>query len=187
MLHPVEASRPLQALLDAHPDSVLVADGGEFGQWAQACLTAPNVVTNGPGGSIGSAVPMALAARVAKPDGPVIAVTGDGGFGFHVAEFDTAVRYRLPFIAVVGNDARWNAEYLIQVRDYGAARAMGCDLLPTRYDLVVAGFGGHGEHVGSAADLLPAAERALRSGRPSCLNVSIEGLPAPVLQRSERD
>jgi acetolactate synthase-1/2/3 large subunit len=38
-LHPVEACRPLQALLDRHPQSVLVCDGGEFGQWAQACLT----------------------------------------------------------------------------------------------------------------------------------------------------
>jgi len=36
-LHPVEALRPLQALLDAHPDSVFISDGGEIGQWAQAC------------------------------------------------------------------------------------------------------------------------------------------------------
>ena len=46
-MHPVQALRPLQALLDAHPDSVLVCDGGEFGQWAQACLSAPNRVING--------------------------------------------------------------------------------------------------------------------------------------------
>jgi len=37
---PVQALRPLQALLDAHPDSVFVSDGGEFGQWAQAGLDA---------------------------------------------------------------------------------------------------------------------------------------------------
>ena len=53
-LHPLEALRPLQALLDAHPESVLVSDGGEFGQWAQACLHAPHRVINGMGGSISS-------------------------------------------------------------------------------------------------------------------------------------
>jgi len=55
-LHPVEALRPLQALLDGHPDSVFISDGGEFGQWAQACLRAPNRVINGAAGSIGAAL-----------------------------------------------------------------------------------------------------------------------------------
>ena len=55
---------------------------------------------------------------------------GDGTFGFHCAEIDTAVRYGLPFLAVVGNDARWNAEYQIQLRDYGRDRLIGCELLP---------------------------------------------------------
>jgi acetolactate synthase-1/2/3 large subunit len=185
LLHPVQVCRPLQALLDSHPDSVMVSDGGEFGQWAQACLTAPNLVINGPAGAIGSALPMALAARVAKPDAPVIALMGDGTFGFHVAEIDTAVRYRLPFVAIVGNDARWNAEYQIQLKTYGPDRLIGCELLPTRYDLVAAAFGAHAEHVDKAEALVPAAERAHRSGRPSCLNVAIEGVPAPVIQRSE--
>jgi acetolactate synthase-1/2/3 large subunit len=182
-LHPVQVCRPLQILLDSHPDSVMVSDGGEFGQWAQACLTAPNRMINGPAAAIGSALPMALAARVAKPEAPVIALMGDGTFGFHVAEIDTAVRYRLPFVAVVGNDARWNAEYQIQVKTYGPDRVVGCELLPTRYDLVAAALGGHGEHVNTADALLPAAERAHRSGLPSCLNVAMEGVPAPVVQR----
>jgi acetolactate synthase-1/2/3 large subunit len=85
-LHPLEACKPLRALLDSHPDAVMVCDGGEFSQWAQASLAAPNRVINGPAGAIGGALPMALAARIAKPDAPVIAVVGDGGFGFHAAE-----------------------------------------------------------------------------------------------------
>jgi acetolactate synthase I/II/III large subunit len=180
-LHPVQALRPLQALLDRHPDAVLVCDGGEIGQWAQACLSAPQRVINGVAGSIGAALPFALAARLAVPDAPVIAVMGDGTFGFHCAEIDTALRHRLPFLAVVGNDARWNAEHQIQLRDYG--RTVGCELLPTRYDAVCAAFGGHGELVRQPSELLPAAERALASGLPACLNVVIEGLPAPSLRR----
>jgi acetolactate synthase-1/2/3 large subunit len=178
-LHPVQALRPLQALLDGHPDSIFVSDGGEIGQWAQACLRAPHRVINGVAGAIGAALPFALAARLAQREAPVIAVMGDGTFGFHCAEIDTAVRYGLPFVAVVGNDARWNAEYQIQLREYGSARATATSLLPTRYDQVAAAFGGHGELVTEARELLPAARRALQSGLPACLNVMIEGLPAP--------
>jgi acetolactate synthase-1/2/3 large subunit len=180
-LHPVQALRPLQALLDRHPESVLVSDGGEIGQWAQACLSAPHRVINGVAGSIGAALPFAAAARLAQPQAPVIVVLGDGTFGFHCAEIDTAVRYGLPYVAVVGNDARWNAEYQIQVRDYGHDRTVGCELLPSRYDAVCAAFGGHGEFVTEPQALLPAAERALASGLPACLNVMIEGVPAPTI------
>jgi acetolactate synthase-1/2/3 large subunit len=180
-MHPVQALRPLQALLDSHPDSVFVADGGEFGQWAQACLAAPNRVINGVAGAIGAALPFALAARLARPDAPVIAVMGDGTFGFHPAEIDTAVRYGLPFVAVVGNDARWNAEYQIQIREYGAGRAIGTQLLPTRYDEVAKGFGGHGELVTEASKMQAALRRANDSGLPAVLNVLIEGLAAPVV------
>ena len=178
-LHPVQALRPLQAILDSNPESVFVSDGGEFGQWAQACLSAPHRVINGVAGAIGPALPFAVAARIAKPDAPVIAVMGDGTFGFHPAEIDTAVRYKLPFVAIVGNDARWNAEYQIQLREYGAERALGTELLPTRYDEVAKGFGGFGELVTDASKLAAAAKRALASRKPAVLNVMIEGLAAP--------
>ncbi len=182
-LHPVQACRPLQAILDAHRDAVFVSDGGEFGQWAQACLNAPHRVINGMAGAIGAAFPFAVAARVALPDAPVIAALGDGTFGFHGAEIDTGVRYGLPFVAVVGNDARWNAEYQIQLRDYGRDRAIACELLPTRYDQVCAAFGGHGEHVTDPAQLLPAVQRAMQARRPAVVNTMIEGLAAPNVRR----
>lgn len=182
-LHPVQALRPLQALLDSHPDAIFISDGGEIGQWAQACLDAPRRVINGVAGAIGAALPFAVAARLAEPTAPIVAVMGDGTFGFHPAEIDTAVRYRLAFVAVVGNDARWNAEHQIQLREYGPGRLVGLDLLPTRYDQVAIAFGGHGEQVTEAAELLPAARRALASGLPACLNVMIEGLAAPNIRR----
>lgn len=182
-LHPVQMLRPLQALLDSHPESVLVCDGGEIGQWATACLRAPHRVINGVAGAIGAGLPYALAARCARPGAPVVAVMGDGTVGFHIAEFDTAVRYGLAFLAVVGNDARWNAEYQIQLRDYGPQRLIGCELLPTRYDMVAQAFGAHGECVTHAASLPAAADRALASGMPACLNVMIEGVPAPQIRR----
>lgn len=183
-MHAVEMCRALQPVLDRHADAVFVSDGGEIGQWAQACLRAPHRVINGVCGAIGPALPFALAAQAAYPGSPVIAVMGDGTFGFHMAEFDTAVRENLPFVAVVGNDARWNAEYQIQVRAYGEARAHGCTLSPaTRYDLVAVALGGHGEFVTRICELPAAIDRAIASGKPACINVLIDGSPAPVVRR----
>jgi acetolactate synthase-1/2/3 large subunit len=108
---------------------------------------------------------------------------GDGTFGFHSSELDTAVRYRLPFIGVVGNDACWNAEYQIQVREYGKERAKGCELLPSRYDQVAIAFGGAGSMVTDAEQFLSAAKALQSQGLPSILNILIEGLPAPTLKR----
>jgi acetolactate synthase-1/2/3 large subunit len=181
-LHPVEVGREVQKLLAA-PGSVLVADGGEFGQWAQATVAASHRVINGVAGSIGAALPFAAAAKLALPGSTVVAMLGDGTFGFHASEIETAVRCGLPYIAVVGNDACWNAEYQIQLRSYGAHRAQGLDLLPTRYDRVAEGFGALGEHVERPAELAPALQRAAGAGRPACVNVMIERLPAPTFRR----
>ena len=182
-VHPVEVCRAVQAFLDHAPGAALVCDGGEFGQWAQSIRTTGRRVINGVAGAIGAAIPFAIAARAAGDSSPVIAMMGDGAFGFHMAELDTALRYNLPIVVVVGNDAAWNAEHQIQLRAYGANRAHGCELLPTRYDLVVEALGGHAELVTTALDLPAAMERALASGKPACLNVMIERVPAPVLRR----
>jgi acetolactate synthase-1/2/3 large subunit len=104
---------------------------------------------------------------------------GDGTFGFHMSELDTALRYGLNYVAVVGNDACWNAEYQIALKSYGRERAQGLDLLPTRYGAVAAALGGHGEDVTRFAQLGPALEHAKRVGRPACVNVLIERQPAP--------
>ena len=181
-LHPVEVGREVQKLL-AGKDAVLVADGGEFGQWAQATLSAPHRIINGVAGSIGAALPFAAAAKLAMPRSNVVAMLGDGTFGFHSSEIDTAVRCGLAYVAVVGNDSCWNAEYQIQLRSYGAARAHGLDLLPTRYERVAEGFGAHGEYVQRPAELAPALARAAGAGRAACVNVMIERLPAPVFRR----
>jgi acetolactate synthase-1/2/3 large subunit len=123
-----------------------------------------------------------LAARYAEPRAPIFAVLGDGTIGFHLAEFETAARCRLPFVAVLGNDGCWNAESQIQLKTYGPNRMHHCELMPARYDLVVAALGGHGEFVDRAADLPGAIDRALASDKPACINVMIESVAAPTIR-----
>jgi len=181
-LHPAEVFRVLRTYIERNSDTVLVCDGGEFAQWGQSMLPARRRLVNGVAGAIGGSLSFALSARLLEPKAPIFAVLGDGTIGFHLSEFETAVRRRLPFIAVLGNDARWNAESQIQLREYGRERMHGCELLPARYDQVVQALGGHGEFVDKAADLPSAIERALASERPACINIMVESIAAPVVR-----
>src|SRR5436190_4249370 len=181
-LHPAQVFRALRSYIERDPDTVLICDGGEFAQWGQSMLPVRRRMINGVAGSIGGSLSFANAARLAEPNAPIFVVLGDGTIGFHLSEFETAVRRRLPFVAVLGNDACWNAESQIQLREYGRERMHGCELLPSRYDQVVAAFGGHGELVESAVDLPGAIERSLASGKPACINIMIESIAAPVIR-----
>jgi acetolactate synthase-1/2/3 large subunit len=181
-LHPAQVFRALRPYVERDPDTVLICDGGEFAQWGQSMLPVRRRMINGVAGSIGGSLSFANAARLAEPRAPVFVVLGDGTIGFHLAEFETAARRKLPFVAVLGNDALWNAESQIQLREYGRERMHGCDLTPARYDLAVAALGGHGEFVERAEDLPGAMERSLRCGKPACINVMIESIAAPVIR-----
>jgi acetolactate synthase-1/2/3 large subunit len=181
-IHPATLGHAVNAVL-AGQDATFVCDGGEIGQWGQAMIRGARQITNGIAGAIGASIPFAIGARAAVAK-PTLALMGDGSFGFHMAELDTAARHGLPFVAVIGNDSRWNAEHQIQLRDYGASRAHGCELAPgTRYDLIATALGGHGELVESGEQLAPALARALASGRPAVVNVILEGEPAPSYRR----
>ncbi|WP_425040975.1 thiamine pyrophosphate-binding protein [Primorskyibacter sp. S187A] len=176
---PADICGAVQTDLDAADETVLICDGGEFGQWAQAFSTAPRRVMNGVSGMIGGGLGYAMGAKTAAPDALVVALMGDGTVGFHLGEFETAVRAQLPFVAVIGNDRRWNAEHLIQTRSFGAERRIGCDLSGARYDLAVEALGGFGAHVTRKDQLGPALRSALESGLPACINVEMEGFAAP--------
>jgi acetolactate synthase-1/2/3 large subunit len=183
MLHPAQVFHTLQPFLDHDKNSVLICDGGEFAQWGQSILRNERRMINGVAGSIGSSLPMASGASVVEKTAPVFAVLGDGTFGFHMSEIETAVRLNLAYVAIVGTDCRWNAEYNLQVRDYGPNRTHGCELNATRYDLVATALGGHGELVTNADELSGAIERSLASRKPSVINIMIESIPSPVVRR----
>ena len=177
-MHAMYVHKALQQHL--RPDDTLVFDGGDFCHFARAYVPAQTprswlyVSTLG---MLGSALPTALAAKLAHPDRRVIMLTGDGAFGFNGMEFDTAVRHDLAVVAILGNDSAWGIDRQIQLGVYG--RPIATDLLPTRYDQVVSGLGGHGEHVVDPAELSPALERALKVERPSLINVQVQRAISP--------
>ncbi len=185
-ISPYQLCTSVQQVLDAAKDPILIVDGGEFGQWGQAYLDANSRLINGISGAIGGGLCFAIAAQLARPEATVIALMGDGTAGFHFSEFDTAVRNNANIIAIIGNDSCWNAELLIQTRDYGKERLIGCELNPeARYDLAASGFGCHGEFVEVVEQLEGALERSIKSKHPACINVVLNGQPAPVFSQKK--
>jgi acetolactate synthase-1/2/3 large subunit len=161
------------------PTETLISwDGGDFVHWGRAMLPARHPggwMRLGPLGTIGAALPNAIALGLANPDKPIVMITGDGSLGFYLAELDTAVRHNLPFVVIVGNDAGWGLERELQK----PARSVGCELRATRYDIVMQGLGGEGENITSVEEVRPALERAFASRRPYLLNVNVRGVRSP--------
>ena len=177
-MHGMFVHKTLAALL--RPDDFLSFDGGDFCHFGRALLPAQmpkrwSYVSSL--GMLGSSLPSALAAQVAYPDSRVINLTGDGAFGFNGMEFDTAVRHGLNVVTIMGNDAAWGIDRQIQLGLYG--RPVATDLLPTRYDLVVQGLGGHGELVERPEELQPALERAFAANKPALVNVAVQRAISP--------
>jgi acetolactate synthase-1/2/3 large subunit len=124
-------------------------------------------------GSMGYAVPGALGARLAYPNRPVVAFTGDGGFLMAVAELQTSVRENLPIIVVVLDDREIG---LIRVKQeikgiplHGVSIG-GCD-----WEKIANGFGADGTTVDTENGLQDALLAALKSGRTTVIGVSIDG------------
>ena len=170
-------------LRDCLPRDMLYSwDGGDFAHWGRAILPARlpgGWLRLGPLGTIGSSLPNAIALQLAHPGRKVIAITGDGALGFYLAEMDTAVRHKLPFVLIVGNDAGWGLERELQSAATGAATTVACELQAARYDLVMQAFGGAGETVETIDQIVPAVARGLSSTVPYCINVRIRGARSP--------
>ena len=178
-MHPATACAVIDDFTRNAKDCIHIGDGGEFGQWAQALVTAPTRVINGPSGSIGGGLCYAIAAKLARPEATVVLTMGDGSAGFHLSEIETAHRYGIAIIAVVGHDAKWNAEVQLQIRDFGPNRVFETELNMTRYDTAAEGLGGYGAHVRQTAAFREAMAAADASGLPALISVEIEGLSAP--------
>lgn len=176
LLHPAAFYLELRKHLPEQ--TILSWDGGDFVQWGRALVPAAGSgrwLRLGPLGTIGAGLPNAIGLQIAHPQERIVMITGDGSLGFYIAELDTAVRHKLPLIVIVGNDAGWGLERELQ----GVNNTVACELLPTRYDKVMEGFGGAGETVETEAEIGPAMERAFRSTVPYLINVRIRGARSP--------
>lgn len=162
-IHPLRLCREVRDYLPA--DAVLCVDGQEILTYARQSIPffLPHSLNSGPFGCMGVGLPLALGAKVAMPDTPVLVLHGDGSFGLNAMEMDTAVRHRVPVVCVISNNAGWTARQ--------AHLKVGRELGFTRYDKMFEAIGCHGEFVDDPAEIRPALDRAFASGRPAVVNV----------------
>jgi len=173
---PVDPLRLCREIRDyvAGKDMILIGDGGDIVAQASKVLPVPEEncwMDPGPLGTLGVGMPFALAAQLSQPDKRVLIIYGDGAFGLNGFEYDTAVRFGLPIVGIVGNDAAWGQMARPQAATFGAERLVATKLNSTRYDKIVEAMGGHGEYCERPEEIGPALERAFASGKPALVNV----------------
>ncbi|HYA00169.1 MAG TPA: thiamine pyrophosphate-binding protein [Candidatus Binatia bacterium] len=153
--------------------ATLVADGGDSLTWGLAYADAERpgrlLSTTTALGTLGVGMPFALGAKLARPEEPVVLLTGDGSFGLSAMELDTAVRNQLPVIVVVANNAGWGDVRHHQREMYH--REVASQLADTRYDRLAEALGARGERVETVAGIRPAMERAAAAGVASLIDV----------------
>ena len=175
-IDPQRMCREVRDWLDEMGEPIVIGDGGDIVATAAKIIPVKSEgawMDPGPLGTLGVGMPFALAAQVANPDRRVVIIYGDGSFGLNGFEFDTAVRFGLPIVGVLGNDGAWGQMMRPQAGLYSKDRIVATKLDFTRYDKVVEALGGHGEFVERPEDLRPALDRAAASGKPALVNVII--------------
>ena len=164
----------LAALARAKPKNAIVStDIGNVSSVSNSYLhfdQAPSFLAAMAFGNCGYAYPAAIGAKVGCPDRPAIAYVGDGAWGMSLAEVMTCVRENIPAIAVVFNNGQWGAEKKNQV-DYFDNRFLGTNLKNPNFADVAKAMGAQGMTVGRVDDVEDALRSAVRSGKPTVINL----------------
>ena len=183
---PLLPKRVLGEIREALPrDAIVTLDTGN------ACLQAadrlahyqaPGLITPLDFGLVGFAYAAAIGAQAACRNRPVIAIMGDGGFGFTMAEISTAVEYDLPVIVVVIDNGAWGAEKAYQKEFFGG-RLLGAEINSPDYAAVAELCGASGYRVTQAGETATALKAALATGKPAVIHVKVDGEALSALRK----
>jgi acetolactate synthase-1/2/3 large subunit len=129
---------------------------------------------------INACLPQALGVKAARPDAPVVALSGDGGIGYHVADLETAAREDLPIVVVVTNNDSLGSSKMSQLGNYNVDVSTdfhaGVD-----YAQVARGLGCAGERIEDPDRVGPAISEAIEAGVPTLLDVQVDPYASPPL------
>jgi acetolactate synthase-1/2/3 large subunit/sulfoacetaldehyde acetyltransferase len=124
-------------------------------------------------GGLGFAFPVALGAKLGRPDAPVVAIHGDGGYLMNVQELETAVRHRINVVTIVMNNNCWGSEKAYQKHFYDG-RYIGCDIGNPRYDQLARLFGAGGYYVEHPDQVGDTVKKALSENSPAIIEIPID-------------
>jgi len=161
------------------PETIFTTGCGLTQIWSgqfQSIAKPYTYLASGGAGTLGFDLPAAVGAKIAQPDATVVAVMGDGGFGFMVEELAMACQHNVPVIVVIINNGylsliRQNQRYAYE---YEYAVDLTYDGLGVDFVKLAESFGAYGERVTTPGEIRPAFERAVQSGKPAVLDVVVE-------------
>jgi acetolactate synthase-1/2/3 large subunit len=169
-------------------DSIVVADGGNTAVWTNFYheVHVPNTMLGTPHfGMLGAGVGQALGAAEAFPDRQVYCIIGDGAFGMHPQEIETAVRNGNKVVYLVVSDRQWGMVKMTQSVAKAPVKMMikkslepgatvNSDLAEIGYDHLARSMGAHGERVSDPIELRAAIERSIASGKCAVIHVDVD-------------
>jgi len=166
----------LKILREVLPSNAIVTDELSqvgFASWYGFPVYEPRTfISSGYQGTLGAGFPTALGAKVANPDRPVVAITGDGGFMFGVQELSTAVQYKIGVVTLVfNNNAYGNVRRDQHERFEG--RVVAADLVNPDFVKLAESFGAGAARVTSPEGFRSALEKALADGGPYVISVEV--------------
>jgi acetolactate synthase-1/2/3 large subunit len=170
--------------------TVLVQDAPSLGTWIHRYLdfTEPGTFYASAGGSMGWGFPAAMGMQLARPGDRIVVASGDGSFWMVAQDLETAVREDLPIVTVINNNFSFGNTRDRQRTAHGG-RYHGVFYGNPDFAAYARLLGAHGERVQAEADLRPALERALASGRPAVVDVIQDrhaGLPPDLVPPAAR-
>lgn len=186
---PIQSQFVAQTIRKALPENgICVVDAGNGGKHVRSYFKSyepGTFICMDDWAAVGGAFPMALGAKLARPDRPVLCASGDGGAMCNIGELETAVRENIPIVYVIFNDSGLGNERAFQNERYGG-RFFAVDYNNPDFAALAKVFGAHGEQVTRPGDLEGAIERAFASGKPAIVDVIIDqNTLAPVVYRPE--
>ena len=184
---PMKPHRLIFEVLDFIPsDTQLVIDGGDIFVFSMDLINHKNrpprsFFRSVSMGHLGTGIPYANGAKMAKPDKLVVCITGDGSFMFTVQELETAVRLNLPIIVIIANNCAWGMIKSYQKNNL-QKRFCDVDFPPINYAEIAKGFGCYAEKISKPEDIKPALQRAIDSKKPAVLDVEIAFETPPAMK-----
>ncbi len=171
----LDMSAIMQWLQQNLPPDVIITNGaGNFAAWPNKYFSyGPDARLLGPeSGSMGYALPAAIAAKVAEPARTVVAFTGDGDFQMNIQELGTAAQAGAQPIVLVLNNGMYGTIRMHQERTY-PGRVSGTDIVNPDFVAIAEAYGFRGERVAQTDDFAAAFERALDSHTGAVLELML--------------
>jgi len=151
-------------------DVTFLLDGGNIGRWAHMILFdrhPSHWITCGASGVVGWGISGAVSAKLARPDHPLLLLSGDGAAGFNITEIETALRFGTPYVAVIAYDGAWG----IVADGQGDGCHVASEFGEIRFDRVAQALGAEGVCIEDPKQLYPSIEWGLQSGKVVIIHV----------------